>query len=87
MFPLCASNTAAAFLPQVWDRDYLKPDDLIGYVELPVQAMLTWTQGGGRGWRDGWWRLKKKGGMFGHKKDDGTAGRIEMKVRYRPYSS
>jgi hypothetical protein len=30
---------------QVWDRDYLKPDDLLGFVDLPVKAILTWTQG------------------------------------------
>jgi hypothetical protein len=76
---------------QVWDRDYLKPDDLLGFVELPVTAMLTWTQGGGRGWRDGWWRLQPKGskgwGKRGRQKQQEGAGRIELKVKFRPYSS
>jgi Ca2+-dependent lipid-binding protein len=66
---------------QVWDKDTFKPDDLLGQVELPVTAIVDWSQGGKRGWRDGWWKLK--GGRRGHK--EGDYGRIEMKVQFRPY--
>uniref|UniRef100_A0A383VQB5 C2 domain-containing protein n=1 Tax=Tetradesmus obliquus TaxID=3088 RepID=A0A383VQB5_TETOB len=77
---------------QVWDRDYLKPDDLLGFCDLPVKDILTWSQGGGRGWRDGWWRLQPKGskgwGRRGRQQQQQQgAGRIEMKVQFRPYSS
>lgn len=76
---------------QVWDRDYLKPDDLLGFCDLPVKDILTWSQGGGRGWRDGWWRLQPKGskgwGRRGRQQQQQGAGRIEMKVQFRPYSS
>jgi len=38
---------------QVWDRDYLKPDDLLGQMEVPIKTIVTWTQvtreGGGLG--------------------------------------
>lgn len=139
---------------QVWDRDYLKPDDLLGCLELPVTAVMTWTrvcakeagvaclgahayacmvrpgpegstvrtvssraitrwecvllapaglkklttscpprslcpaahkrQGGVRGVRDGWWRLRPKG----QKSWEGPgAGRIELRVQYRPYTT
>ena len=29
---------------QVYDRDYLKPDDMLGQLEFPVKTILTWTQ-------------------------------------------
>jgi hypothetical protein len=42
------------------------------------------VQGGVRGMRDGWWRLK-------HKKketwENASAGRIEMKIQFRPYTT
>ncbi len=69
---------------QVWDRDYLKPDDLLGSVELPVSSIVNWSQAGSRAWRDGWWLLKPSRRRAGR---GSGAGRIEMKVRYRPYSS
>jgi hypothetical protein len=28
---------------QVFDRDYLKPDDFLGFVDLPVKSILTWA--------------------------------------------
>lgn len=66
---------------QVYDKDTFKYDDLLGQVELPVTAIVDWSQGGKRGWRDGWWKLK--GGRRGKK--EGDFGRIEMKVQFRPY--
>jgi hypothetical protein len=82
---------------QVWDKDSLKPDDLIGEVELPVKTIVTWVQCGARGWRDGWWRLAKPKTRLGKlllggssHQDQGSkekgAGRIEMKVHFRPYA-
>jgi hypothetical protein len=174
----------------VYDRDYLKPDDLLGQLELPVKSIITWTQvrcvgvgaravaavrvpdmlysllllsgsvraassiegrcgsfpapkvacplerplqgglaadmlllggcrpsrgscnrhftfgrgedicscahlccfleplwllqGGVRGMRDGWWRLRRKSSQPW---DKASAGRIEMKVQFRPYNS
>lgn len=29
---------------QVYDRDFLKPDDLLGQLELAVKIMLNWAQ-------------------------------------------
>lgn len=80
----------------MWDKDSFKPDDLVGEVELPVKTIVTWVQGGARGWRDGWWRLAKPKGRLGrllpgsnhHEQgnEEKGAGRIEMKVHFRPYA-
>jgi hypothetical protein len=43
---------------------------------------LLITQGGVRGVRDGWWRLRPKGATDW---DSPGAGRIELRVQYRPY--
>lgn len=36
-------------LVQVWDRDFLKPDDLLGQMEVPIKTIVTWTQVGREG--------------------------------------
>lgn len=60
-------------------------------VELPVKRIITWSQGGRRGVRDGWWRLGKPrsrgllGGGGGKEEED--CGRIELKVQLRPYTT
>lgn len=41
---LCCAVVCCAV--QVYDRDFLKPDDLLGQLELPVKTILTWTQVG-----------------------------------------
>lgn len=42
------------------------------------------AQGGVRGMRDGWWRLKRK---KRESWEDASGGRIEMKIQFRPYST
>lgn len=39
----CGCKTPHLFT-QVYDRDYLKPDDVLGQLEFPVKTILTWTQ-------------------------------------------
>lgn len=44
----CPASPPSPPQTKVYDRDYLKPDDLLGQLELPVKTIITWTQVGVR---------------------------------------
>jgi hypothetical protein len=74
---------------QVWDRDWVKPDDFLGELEIPVKELLTKVTNGRRGVVEGWFDLKpgSRGllGMLGGGSKDKTAGRIELKIQFCSY--
>jgi hypothetical protein len=66
---------------QIKDRDFLKPDDELGRVELPMTKLVGQVTGDTRGLMDGWFDLGGRGGGGGGKK----RGRVEIRVQYRGY--
>ncbi len=74
---------------QVWDRDWVKPDDFLGELEIPVKELLTKVTNGRRGVVEGWFDLKpgSRGllGMLGGGSKEKTAGRIELKIQFCSY--
>ena len=68
---------SCACILQVKDRDWLKPDDHLGKVELPVKDLMAWVaEDGSRAKQDGWWQL---GGV--------SKGLINMQLQFKGYSS
>lgn len=59
---------------QVRDKDFLKPDDSLGVLEIPVKELLRATTNGARGVLEGWFELQKT-----------KRGKIELKLQYQPY--
>ncbi|KIY92950.1 hypothetical protein MNEG_15014, partial [Monoraphidium neglectum] len=62
----------------VRDRDYLKPDDDLGRVELPIKEVVSTVKGGTRGLVEGWYDLTGRGAGK-------NPGRVELRVQYRGY--
>ena len=59
-------------LLQVWDRDFLKPDDFLGGLKLPVRAVMEGRgPGGTAGSLAGWFRL-----------EGARSGEVELRVRF-----
>jgi hypothetical protein len=62
---------------QVWDRDFLKPDDYLGGVRLPVRAVMEGRGCGGTlGSCTGWFRLQ-----------GAKSGEVELRVRFLVHQS
>jgi len=71
---------------QVMDRDFLKPDDELGRVELPLTELVTQVTQGTRGLMDGWFTLRgRRGADDGFGRQGKGRGRVEMRVQYRGY--
>jgi hypothetical protein len=68
---------------QVKDHDFLKPDDELGRVEIPIKELVQRVSGGTRGLWEGWWELGPPAGL-GHSQRK-ARGRLEMRVQYRGY--
>jgi hypothetical protein len=62
---------------QVKDHDFfLKPDDFLGQVVVPVKELVAWVgPGGRRGVQAGWWQLGSV-----------ERGAIELALEYKAYS-
>jgi hypothetical protein len=65
---------------KVRDRDFLKPDDELGRVELPLARLAETVTAGARGLAEGWFDLSRPG-----RGAAGGRGRIELRVQYRGY--
>ncbi len=61
----------------MWDRDFLKPDDYLGGLSLPVRAVLEGSNSGGpRGTVTGWFRLHAV-----------SQGEVELRLRVMVHHS
>ncbi len=76
----------AGLATQARDHDFVKPDDRLGELRLPMRRVLASVQRGARGLLEGWFPLQPVGGVLGAgANEDGGAGEIALRIEFRAY--